>query len=129
MSFTNTYETHVLNYLFTATSVTRPVASNLHLALFTADPTETGSTSSELSGSGYTRKAVAFTVSGNLATNSGAIEFPTATGSWGTVSHVAVMDASSSGNMLASSALSVSKAVNTGDVLRINAGELDITLD
>jgi len=42
MSFTNTYETHVLNYVFTATSVTRPTA--WYIGLVTADPTDTGST-------------------------------------------------------------------------------------
>ena len=127
MSFTNGFETHVLNYLFTATSVTRPTA--WYLGLHTADPTESGSSSNELSGNGYTRKVVSWTVSGNNCSNTSAVEFPTATGSWGTVTHVSVMDASTGGNMIASSALSVSKAVTSGDVLRFNAGELDINLD
>jgi len=127
MSFSDTFETHVLNYVFTATSVTRPTA--WYVGLFTADPTDTGSGATEISGNSYVRKAATFTVSGNAATTSGAIEFTAATGSWGTISHIGIFDASSSGNLIAHSALSVSKAIGTGDVFRIPAGDIDITLD
>jgi pSer/pThr/pTyr-binding forkhead associated (FHA) protein len=37
------------------------------------------------------------------------------------------MDASTSGNMIVHSALSVAKAINDGDVFRIPTGDLDIT--
>ena len=127
MSFSNTYETNVLTWTFTSDAVTRPTA--WYLGLFTANPNEDGSGATEISGSGYARKSVAFTVSGNLATNSAAVEFDVATGSWGTVSHVAVFDASSSGNQIAYAALTTSKAITTDDVLRFPAGDVDITLD
>jgi|TARA_R100001463_G_scaffold13659_1_gene36614 hypothetical protein len=128
MSFSNTFETHVLNYVFTATSVTRPTA--WYVALFTSNPAEDASgTEVSTSGTAYVRKTVSFTVSGNLATNSAAIEFPTATASFGTVTHIGVFDASTSGNLIAYSALSASKAIATGDVFRIPTGDLDITLD
>jgi hypothetical protein len=128
MSFSNTFETHVLNYVFTATSVSRPTA--WYVALFTSNPAEDGSgTEVSASGTAYVRKTVAFTVSGNLATNNAAIEFPTATSSFGTVTHIGVFDASTSGNLIAYSALSASKAIATGDVFRIPTGDLDITLD
>jgi len=128
MSFSNTFETHVLNYVFTATSVTRPTA--WHLALFTSNPAEDASgTEVSTSGTAYARRPVAFTVSGNLATNNAAIEFATATASFGTVTHVGVFDASTSGNLIAYSALSASKAIATGDVFRVPTGDLDITLD
>ena len=127
MSLSNTFETHVLNYVFTATSVTRPTA--WYIGLFTADPTDTGSGATEISGNSYTRKAATFTVSGNAATTSGAIEFTAATGSWGTITHVGIFDASSGGNFIAHGSLSASKAIGTGDVFRIPAGDIDITLD
>lgn len=128
MSFSNTFETHVLNYVFTATSVTRPTA--WYVALFTSNPAEDASgTEVSTSGTAYARRTVAFTVSGNLATNNAAIEFPTATASFGTVTHIGVFDASTSGNLIAYSALSASKAIATGDVFRIPTGDLDITLD
>ena len=128
MSFSNTFETHVLNYVFTATSVTRPTA--WYVALFTSNPAEDASgTEVSTSGTAYVRKTVSFTVSGNLATNSAAVEFPTATASFGTVTHIGVFNASTSGDLIAYSALSASKAIATGDVFRIPAGDLDITLD
>lgn len=127
MSFSNTYETTVLQWTFTTDSVTRPTA--WYLGLFTANPDEDGSGATEISGNGYARKSVTFTVSGNLATNSAAVEFDVATGSWGTISHVAVFDASSGGNQIAYAALTTSKAIDTDDVLRFPAGDVDITLD
>jgi len=128
MSFSNTFETHVLNYVFTATSVTRPTA--WYIALFTSNPAEDASgTEVSTSGTAYARQTVAFSVSGNLATNSAAVEFPTATASFGTVTHIGVFTASTSGTLIAYSALSASKAISTGDVFRVPAGDLDITLD
>ena len=127
MSFSNTFETHVLNYVFTATSVTRPTA--WYLALFTSNPAEDASgTEVSTSGTAYARQSAAFTVSGNTASNSSAIEFPTATASYGTVTHVGVFTASTSGTLIAYAALSSSKAIDTGDVFRVPSGDLDITL-
>ena len=127
MSFSDTFETHVLNYVFTTTSVTRPTA--WYLALFTSNPADDASgTEVSTSGTAYARQTAAFTVSGDTASNSAAIEFPTATASFGTVSHVAVFDAATSGNMIAYAALTASKAIDTGDVFRVPAGDLDITL-
>ena len=126
MSFSNTFETRVLNYVFTTSSVTRPTA--WHVALYTAAPSDTGG-GTEVSGGAYARQAVTFSVSGNTATNSGAVEYPTATASYGTVSHVGVFDAASGGNLIAYAALSASKAIAIGDVFRIPAGDLDITLE
>ena len=128
MSFSNTFETHVLNYVFTATSVTRPTA--WYLALFTSNPAEDASgTEVSTSGTAYARQSATFTVSGNTASNSAAIEYPTATASFGTVTHVGVFDASTGGNLIAYSALDTSKAISTGDVFRVPSGDLDITLD
>ena len=127
MSFSDTFETHVLNYVFTATSLTRPTA--WYLALFTSNPADDASgTEVSTSGTAYARQSAAFTVSGDTASNNAAIEFPTATASVGTVSHVAVFDASTGGNMIAYAALSSSKAIDTGDVFRVPSGDLDITL-
>ena len=128
MSFTNTYETHVMQYVFTSTSVTRPTA--WYIGLFTSDPTDTGSAGTEVSGNGYARTAVTFSVTADTATNTAAVEFPAASGgNWGTISHIGVMTASSGGDMIVHSALTTSKAINDGDVFRIPTGDLDITLD
>ena len=127
MSFSNTFETHVLQYVFTTDSVTRPTA--WYVGLFTADPTDTGSGATEISGNAYARVSASFTVSGNAATTSAAVEFAAATGSWGTISHIGIFDASTGGNLIAHSALSASKAIANGDVFRIPSGDIDITLD
>ena len=127
MSFSNTFETHVLQYVFTTDSVTRP--TSWYVGLFTADPTDTGSGATEISGNAYARVSATFTVSGNAATTSAAVEFAAATGSWGTISHIGIFDASTGGNLIAHSALSASKAIANGDVFRIPSGDIDITLD
>ena len=126
MSFSNTFETTVLTWAFSTSSATRPTA--WHLALYTSAPDDTGG-GTEVSGSAYARQSVAFTISGNTASNTSALEFPTATGSYGTVTHVGVFDAASGGNLIAYASLTTSKAIDTGDVLRVPAGDLDITLD
>jgi hypothetical protein len=128
MSFSNTTETHVLNYLLTSASVTRPTA--WYLALYTSNPAEDNSgTEVSTSGTAYARQSASFTVSGNSASNTSEIEFPTATASFGTVTHAAVFDASTGGNMIAYAALSTSKTIDTGDVMRVPASDFDITLD
>lgn len=126
-ALTNAFETHALQYLFTTATLTRPTA--WYIALFTSDPTDTGAAGTEVStGTGYARTTVSFTVTNDLATNSAAVEFPAASGgNWGTVTHIGVMDAATSGNMIVHSALAVSKAINDGDVFRIPTGDLDLT--
>lgn len=126
MSFSNYLETKVLDHVFGGTAYTAP--STLYLALFTANPNEDGS-GTEVSGGGYARQSVAFTISGNTASNTAAVEYPTATANYGTVSHVGIYDASSSGNLIAYAALTSSKTIETGDVFRVPTGDLDITLD
>ena len=126
MSFSNYLETEILDHVFGGNAYTAP--STLYLALYTAAPGETGG-GTERSGTSYARTAVTFTVSGNEATNSAAVEFATAGNNWGTITHVGVFDALTSGNLMAYGTLTASKTVETGDVFRVPAGDLDITLD
>ena len=126
MSFSNTFETTVLTWVFTTGSATRPTA--WHIALYTGAPDDTGG-GTEVSGGGYGRQAVTFTISGNTASNNAAIEWDTATAGYGTVTHVGVFDAATSGNLIAYAALTTSKTIDTGDVFRLPSGDLDITLD
>ena len=119
----------VLKWLFTTNSATRP--TSWYVALYTVAPGESGG-GTEVSGGSYARQAGTFTVSGTApttASNSGAIEFPTATGSWGTIVAAGIFDASTSGNLIAFADLTASKTIASGDVLRFNAGTLTVTLD
>lgn len=129
-SFTDYTENLVLNWLFTTNSATRPTA--WYVGLFTAAPSDSGG-GTEVSGNAYARTATGtMSVSGTSptnCTNSAAIEFPAASGgNWGTITHVAIFDASTSGNMLGWASLTTSRTINDGDILRIPAGDLDITL-
>jgi len=126
MSFSNYLENKVLGHVFGGAAYTAP--STCYLALFTSNPNEDGS-GTEVSGGGYARQSVAFTVSRNTASNSAAVEYATATASYGTVTHVGVYDASTGGNLLVYAALTSSKTIDTGDVFRVPTGDLDITLD
>ena len=128
-SFSDYTENLVLNFLFTTNTATRP--TEWYVGLFTGAPSDTGG-GTEVSGSGYARVATGtITVSGTAttATNSAAIEFdPASGGNWGTITHAAIFDAETSGNMLAWAPLTVSRIINDGDVFRIPASSLTITL-
>jgi hypothetical protein len=126
MSFSNFLETEILDHVFAGAAYTAP--STIYVALYTAAPGEAGG-GTELSGSGYARQTVAFSTSGDTTSNSAAVEFPTATGTWGSVTHVGVFDASTSGNLMAYATLSSAKTIDSGDVFRIPTGDLDITLN
>ena len=128
-SFTNYTENLVLTWLLTTGSATRPTA--WYVGLFTAAPSDAGG-GTEVSGSGYVRKATGtITVSGTdtTATNSAAIEFdPASGGNWGTITHAAIFDAETSGNMIAWAQLTTARTINDGDVFRIPATSLTVTL-
>ena len=128
-SFSDYTENLVLTWLFTTDSATRPTA--WYVGLFTAAPSDTGG-GTEVSGNGYARVStgtMSVTGTATTATNSAAIEFSAASGgNWGTITHAAVFDASSAGNMLAWAPLTTSRTINDGDVFRIPASSLTITL-
>jgi len=136
MSFSDYLEDKVLNHVFGGTSYTPP--STLYVGVFTSAASDSGP-GTEVSGNAYARQSATFTVSGTSpteATNDAAIEFPEATGNWGTVSYAGVFDALTGGNMLTWAELTdpsdfvtpLPKDVTTGDILRISAGNLKVSL-
>ena len=126
MAFTDYLENKLLAHTFSNTAYTSP--STVYVALYTVAPTDSTS-GTEVTGGAYARQSASFTTTASATTNASAIEYPTATAGYGTVVAVAVLDASSGGNMLAFASLDTSKTIATGDVFRIPAGDLDITLD
>jgi hypothetical protein len=119
-------ELKILDHITGRTAYTKPSA--VYLGLSTGDFTDTGSGSSELTGNNYSRVSVAFDAAASGATsNTSAIDFAAASGNWGTVSHWALFDAASGGNALITGSFSASKTIETNDVLRIAAGDLDLT--
>jgi len=123
----NYLEDALVNHVFRATALSSP--ATVYVALFTAVSDAEAGTGTEVTGGSYARTAATFGAPSNGAsTNSGAVTFPTATGSWGTVTHFGVFDAASSGNALtALKALTASKVVGSGDTAAFGAGALSIT--
>jgi len=121
-------EVLLLNYLMTATSVTRPTA--WYVALYTGAPSDSGG-GTEVSGSGYVRKAVTWaTATGTAGTtsNSNAPSFTASGGAFGTVTHIGIHDAESGGNLLWHGAMTASKTIADGDTLEFSVGNIDLTL-
>ena len=125
MAFSNYLSNEILDHVFSGNAFTAP--SNYYVALYTVSPTASGG-GTEVTGGGYVRKTATFTTSATQSTNQSAIEFPTASASYGTVLAAAVLDASSGGNLLAFANLTAAKTIGIGDVLRIPANDLDINL-
>jgi len=122
----NYLENALINATLRNTSYTSP--STVYLALYTSDPTD-ADTGTEVSGGSYARQSITFGAPSNGAsTNTAAIEFPQATGSWGTVAYIGIRDASTAGNLLYHTALDASKTIATGDVFRVAIGSLSVTL-
>jgi hypothetical protein len=129
-SFSDHWENEILDHLFGKGSYTPPT---IYVGLSTADPGDDGTGLSEPAGNGYARVATAGTdwnaASGGALDNANAVEFAEATGSWGTVTHFALFDASSGGNLLAHGSLTQSKTIASGDTAQFAAGALDVSLD
>jgi hypothetical protein len=122
----NYLENALINATLRNTSYTSP--ATVYLALYTTDPTDADS-GTEVSGNAYVRQSITFGAPSNgVSTNTAAIEFPQATGSWGTVAYVGIRDASTAGNLLFHTALDASKTIATGDVFRVAIGSLSVTL-
>lgn len=128
-SFGDYAENKILDHITGKTEFTKPT---VYVALSTADPTDDGSGIAEPSGNGYARVTTDGddwdAASSGATANAAAITFPTASGSWGTITHFALFDADTDGNMLAHGDLSSSQAISTNQIPRFDIGELDITL-
>lgn len=104
------------------------VPTNIYIALSTADPLDDGSGLTEPSGGAYARvQCNTWDAAASRKTaNTNQINFPAATGSWGEVTHFAVMDAITGGNMLAHGLLYEARIVTSGKTILFEAGEIDI---
>lgn len=118
-------ENELLDHILSVGSYTMPtnVYVGLSLASFNDDNSGT-----EITGNNYARVVASFGVAASGTTsNSSAIEFAAATGSWGSVSHFGIFDAASAGNLLIHGAFTTAKTIASGDILKIPTGDLDIT--
>jgi hypothetical protein len=125
--FSNYLENKILDHVLKNVSYTSP--TTVYVGLFTTDPTDAG-TGTEVSGGSYARQVLSVTTaSGGIVTSSGDVTFPQATANWGTISHIGILDALTSGNLLMHTPLTTSKTIETGDILKVSSGNLTVTLD
>lgn len=131
--FIDTLEQAVLDHVLNDGAYSPP--TNWFVALSTTTPTETGSNFTEPSGNAYARVstaaadwAAATGTAPASKNNANAVTFPTASGSWGTVTHFGLFLASSGGTVQIWGALTVSKAVGSGDTASFGAGTLKVQL-
>jgi hypothetical protein len=122
----NYLENALINGTLRATTFTAPAA--VYVSLHTADPTDAGS-GTEVSGGSYARQAATFGAPSNGASTTTAdITYPQATAGYGTVTHIGIFDALTTGNLLYHSPLTTSKTIDTGDIFKITSGSLTVTL-
>jgi hypothetical protein len=128
-------ENKVLDHVLRNTAYSQP--SGLWLALFnntstnTAVNLEAGTLTDETSTSGtaYARQTVTFAASSSgTAATSATVTFPAATANFGTITHVAIMDAETSGNVLFWGAVTTPKTIETGDTFQVTSGNLTVSL-
>ena len=125
-ALSNYLENALINATLRNTAYSSP--ATVYVGLFTSDPTDAGS-GTEITGNSYARKSMAFNAPSNGAsTNSAAVEFDQATGTWGTITHFGILDALTSGNLLYHGALTTSKTIETGDVFKFAAASVTVTL-
>lgn len=125
----SSYEaTRVLNHELRTTTITK--RANNYIALFTADPTDAGTLTNEVPATnGYGRLAVPLSdaqwtdpttpIGGlNQSVNAVNFTFGNPTGDWATgalLTHFAIMDASTAGNMIASGLIGTPRQVLSTD--------------
>lgn len=137
-------ENKIVDWLLRGQAFTPP--ATVYVALLTAAPSDTGG-GTEVSGGSYARVAVTSSLAnwagtqsagsttassgtGGTTSNNAAVTFPTPSASWGVVTHAALYDASSSGNLLVWGALTASKTINNGDPApSFAAGALQFQVD
>lgn len=134
-------ENNAVDYIFRAQTWT--IAANFHVGLSTAACSDS-SVGTEATGGSYARVSIARSLTnfagtqsagsttassgtGGQTSNNIAINFPTPTAGWGTVTHFFISDASSGGNLILCKSLTTSKTINSGDTVSFAIGALTVT--
>ncbi len=127
-SMTDYLENKIVDHLFRATAFSAP--TTIYVGLLTAACSDSAA-GTEVSGGSYARVQLNPSISnwgntqdsGTTASsgasgttkNKATITFPAPTASWGVVTHFALYDAASAGNMLFCASLGTAKTINNGD--------------
>lgn len=124
---TDYLEDAILDHVLGGSSYSAPATT--YLALFTSAPGEAGG-GTELTAGGfsYARQAISWgSASGGSISNDTQIDFTNTPEA--TITHVAIMDASSGGNMLYYGSLSSSISTSAGGQVSFEIGELTVSED
>ncbi|MEM1667176.1 MAG: hypothetical protein QXM53_00775 [Thermofilaceae archaeon] len=123
MAGISTFLAHkLLDHVLRGTTYTPP--TTVYMALYTSNPGDDDS-GSEVSGNGYQRQPVTFSApSGRRIVNSNQVEFPEATGPWGTITHFGLRDAQTGGNLLFYGELTASVTISAGQQLIFKQGDI-----
>ena len=129
-SFSNYWENSILNHVFGKSNYFLP---KVYVGLLSAEPNEDGSSVHKPDYPGYARAAT--NASGwddafeGYIENVSNITFAMACENWGLITHFALFDAASGGNILACGTLSPSKNIKSGDIPSFAPGDLIIRID
>jgi hypothetical protein len=130
MDLTTYLENKIIDHVFRNTALTSPAA--VYLALWNGDPGEAGTGGTEVTTTVRTagRLEIEFDApSSGVTQNTNEESFGASEGAT-TITHIAIMDAQSGGNMLINGALTGgSQSVAAGNEVKVNVGECDITFD
>ena len=125
-SLANYAENALLGHIF-GTAYSAP--ASIYIALSTADPLDDASGLTE-PGDTYARQTIAFLAAASRAVVQDAeVIFPEAAASWGTITHWALFDAASGGNMLAHGSFLSSFDVLAGNSTTIGSGEVQVSIN
>lgn len=134
MSMSNTTENATLKMHLQGTDPAYRAGATQYLALFTADPGESGSLVAEATYTGYARveltKATAWTDGGSSFTNANLVQFGACTAGTSAITHFAVVDtASGAVAQMISGALSATLNVSAGIQPQFQANSMSITAE
>ena len=131
-ALSNYLEDALVNHVLRNSALASP-GESIYVGLIKFYETKTlepGTLTQEVATGSYTRIQVTNWLDpdgGGATQNNADITFPTATADWGYVSGVFVADAATDGHVLLHGTLTSARDVNSGDVFKFNAGDLDIT--
>jgi hypothetical protein len=132
MAITFYSSNRLLDYNFGGTTYSVP--GTLYFGLSTTAPSIDGSGSTEPSGGAYARiplvntKSNWGTASNAALTNSSAVTFVESTASWGTITHVLMFDALTSGNLWWFDTLTPSRAVASATTVLFAIGSITVSM-
>jgi hypothetical protein len=127
-------ESGLIGHIFKSITFSPPTGIYIGLVgNYSSGSLESGLFTQELSGGSYARASGgpgttywAGPATSGQTHNLSALQFPTATSTWGYVSGVFIADAAVSGNLLLYGSLTTPKNVTNGDTFSFASGDLDI---